>query len=234
VEVGLWLGSVGELLADAAGSPRLWCSLSEQARRDAIAHPQRRDQFMAGRWGLRCLLSTALGGAAADWVLEASPDAAPSVSSGPSHFQGRLSLAHSGDLVLCAMAEGELGVDLERGDRRLHDPDAWLDFACTPAERSDCLAQAGPLRLRRMLMHWTAKEAFGKARGTGLPFEALRRIEALPAEGEANNTWIGAGDAAVIAVHTPSGPPSLRWFGGVHQAQALAWSRWQVTELSSA
>lgn len=227
MEVGLWLGGVGELLAGAARSPGPWMSASEQARRDAIAHARRRDQFVAGRFGLRCLLAAALGGQPADWLLDARLDAAPSVASGSSRFQGTLSLAHSGDLVLCAMAQGRLGVDLERGDRLLHDPEAWLQFACTAAERRDCLAQPGPLR---MLMHWTAKEAFGKARGTGLPFEALQRIEALPAEADAN-TWVGAGDAAVIAVHTPSGLPQLRWFGGPQQAQALAWSRWRVESL---
>jgi phosphopantetheinyl transferase len=226
VQVALWLGTVGEALAEA-GEPQRWLTAEERLRQSGIVHDVRRDQFVAGRWWLRRLLASAVGGEPAQWCIDAPVDGAPAVRSGPVPFKGFLGLAHSKGWVLAALSRAPLGVDAEALPRPQRSGAAWQSFVLTAAEQRSCSAVPQDELPGRLLAHWTAKEAFGKAQGEGLPFDALQRIEALPAE-ERPNAWIGLGPQLVMAVHTPGAEPELCWHGGEETARQLAWTRWRI------
>jgi phosphopantetheinyl transferase len=87
----------------------------------------------------------------------------------------------------------------------------------------------------RVLMHWSAKEAFGKGQGSGLPFEALQRIEALPAGADRDaNACIGfrkaqdGGDHVIAVWAGDRVLPQLHWHGGAEEAAVFRWSDWCV------
>jgi phosphopantetheinyl transferase len=87
-----------------------------------------------------------------------------------------VSLTHSGDAVLVAIAAGgEVGVDAE-----LLRPDAagWtlVDHALTESERARLDAVPVPDRAESFLRTWTRKEAILKAAGTGLGLDP-RQVE---------------------------------------------------------
>ena len=75
------------------------------------------------------------------------------------------SVAHSGDLVVCALSDiGPVGVDIEliQPSRKFADMAAW---AFGPGER-EAGAGAGPAAFYRV---WTLREALAKACGIGFP-----------------------------------------------------------------
>jgi phosphopantetheinyl transferase len=73
-----------------------------------------------------------------------------------------VSLSHSGDIVVCAVAESAVGVDVEVASPR--DIEAVAERYFTPAENR-WLAGADPQRFR---MLWVLKEAYLKALGVGI------------------------------------------------------------------
>ncbi len=78
-----------------------------------------------------------------------------------------VTISHSAGYIACAVAERELGIDIERDDRV--EADAPLaDRICTRTER-DQLDRTPPAQRRRSLVRlWTRKEALVKALGVGL------------------------------------------------------------------
>jgi len=99
-----------------------------------------------------------------------------------------VSLTHSGDIVLVALAAGgEVGVDAE-----LIRPDAagWrlVDHALTRSERARLDTAPETDRAEYFLRAWTRKEAILKAAGTGLGIDPREveldglEVTALPAE----------------------------------------------------
>jgi 4'-phosphopantetheinyl transferase len=78
------------------------------------------------------------------------------------------SLSHAGDRAALAVAwEQEVGIDLEPVDPTLDLP-PLLAVACTPAEFALIDALPTAERVASFLTHWTLKEAYLKALGTGL------------------------------------------------------------------
>ncbi len=85
--------------------------------------------------------------------------------------------SHSGDYAVFAITRaGEAGVDIERirDDMPRRDDIAQRYFA--PGEQRQLFALAEPERARAFFKLWTRKEAFVKARGTGL-FSGLDQFE---------------------------------------------------------
>lgn len=204
-------------------APR-WMTASEQARWVGFRNQARRDQFEAGRFGLRQLLAASQGGEPMEWQLEAPREGPPRVSGSPVPFSGRISIAHSGPWVLTAVAAGPVGIDIEQRRGRERDWDGWQRLALTPREAAVIASQ--PDREAALLMHWTAKEALGKAEGTGVTIGDLKHIECLPVEdGAAANTWVGVHDDFVMAVHVPGALPQLQWAGS-DSPPPMVWSRW--------
>ena len=90
----------------------------------------------------------------------------PSITDFPKHFN----LSHSGDYVVCAVCDGEVGVDIQK----------WVPFKERTAERFFApeewkLLQSLPVEQRTEMFYrlWTRKEAYGKYTGLGIP-DAVR------------------------------------------------------------
>lgn len=90
----------------------------------------------------------------------------PMIADFPKHFN----LSHSGDYVVCAVSDGEVGVDIQK----------WVPFKERTAERFFApeewkLLQTLPMEQRTEMFYrlWTRKEAYGKYTGLGIP-DAVR------------------------------------------------------------
>lgn len=76
-----------------------------------------------------------------------------------------VSLSHSGEAVMCAVSDGEVGCDIERlGDADISLAARWFH----PAEQARLFS--APTEERRALFYriWTAKESFAKCTGGGI------------------------------------------------------------------
>ena len=134
----------------------------ESARAARFRSPEARDRFVAGRALLKTVLGARLGRPPAVVRLRIEPSGRPELLDPEAclHF----SVAHSGVRVVVALAEREVGVDIERL-RPL--PDA-LDLARRFFDASEAAAlEAEPAERRSaaFLELWTRKEALLKARG---------------------------------------------------------------------
>lgn len=74
-------------------------------------------------------------------------------------------ISHSGNYVVCAVSEKELGIDVER-IRKVNLRVAERFFS--PSEISDLMAQPENLRMHYFITLWTIKESYLKAIGKGL------------------------------------------------------------------
>ena len=87
----------------------------------------------------------------------------------------RFNLSHSGGVVACVLGDArQIGVDVERLDRPAIDPRVIRRY-CSEQEQASLNAMPETLRHERFLELWTLKEAYVKARGTGLTLP-LRRV----------------------------------------------------------
>ncbi len=97
----------------------------------------------------------------------------------------RVSIAHSGEFVACAVSERCIGVDVERADRPEAD-DALAARVCAPAERRRLEYMPPAPRTRALIRLWARKEALAKALGLGLalPFDQLDVRHDIPLIGD--------------------------------------------------
>ena len=139
-------------------APRLSPAEAARARR---LSGRRRSQYLAGRWLLREICALGRGGRPWEWSLNAE---GPPRASHPRQRSPWLSLSHSGDWVVAALANGPgVGVDLEAWGQ----PRDWtalkrlLDrWGVAPAGA----ARSGLGREESFLRAWTGYEACYKAR----------------------------------------------------------------------
>lgn len=159
--IGLWLAPVAELLAEAADAE---AALPEPER----AHCRRYRHVEARR---RALAVRLLAHRALAWL---DPERAWTIArhaSGQPHVSDPLvaiSLAHSGPWVACALGRvAALGIDLEviRPRRR---PLAFARRFYTAAEVAWLESLTGAEQLAAFYDIWTLREAWLKARGSGL------------------------------------------------------------------
>ncbi|MBN1558355.1 MAG: polyketide synthase dehydratase domain-containing protein [Lentisphaerae bacterium] len=153
--------------------------LGRAAAKDAVR------RFLAERYGVRL--------AAADVEIAADARGKP-YADGPwrDWIDGtlELSIAHSGGAAVAAVADGAgggIGIDLEQRDRR--PGDGVANGAFTETER-ELLERCGGAGGEWLLRFWCAKEALGKALGTGLRGNPRGIIvtDADPATGEVGLT----------------------------------------------
>lgn len=153
---------------DAPAPPVL--TRSERVRERRIARADDARRWAASRAALRVLLGERLGLAPAEVEFSHNPHGKPAVEGGPC-----FNLSHAGAVALIALAgERELGIDVERTDRRSH---AVLR-ALTESER-DALGEA-PAHVD-LLRVWCRKEALAKATGGGLRWAPERFDTTEPA-----------------------------------------------------
>lgn len=170
---------------------------------------RRREELLAGRALLRRALAAYTGRDASTFRLVATEAGKPECVGGPA-----VSVSHSGDVVVCAVAEAVVGVDVE--SRPPRDAAALAERYFTAAEAA--WVAAGPAA--RFLTLWVLKEAYLKATGLGLAggLDSLEcrieppRIAARLAGGGAPPALAllrGAGVFAGIAVLGAPGPLEL-------------------------
>lgn len=86
-------------------------------------------------------------------------------------------ISHSGDYVICAIADRKVGVDVENKFRRtfLESDKKRLAKVCekcfTPGEKSCYFASEGQDSTTLFLKYWTRKESYSKFRGMGLAMD---------------------------------------------------------------
>lgn len=176
----LWLTTIDGAPPAAAHA---LLSDDEKRRAERIRHEATRTGFIAGRALARHALSRHIPIDPRDWQFRLTALGRPEVEA-PSHALGlRFNLSHSAGLVAClTTSESDCGVDVESVER----PVDCLRIArhSFTAEEVDVLARlSGEARRRLFFALWTLKEAYVKARGSGLRLRLDSAAFALEPEG---------------------------------------------------
>ena len=188
----IWLADLDE--ADAGDRAVAVLSDDERERAARFVFDVHRRRFIACRAWLRQQLGERIGRAAADLRFEYGPVGKPSLAGEPLRFN----VSHSDRYALLAVADAEVGVDIER-QRALSDMDALAERVFSLGER-EALAQVPPAgKAEAFFAGWTRKEAYIKAVGQGIGL--LDAIEVVLAPGE---------PARLIRVEGQPGEPE-RW-----------------------
>lgn len=183
-----------------------------------------RHRYVRARGALRTILGTYLNAAPTDLRFDYGPHGKPGLSS--SFAPLSFNVSHSEDLALIAVRRGgPLGVDVEcvRGDGGLEIAER---FFC-PAERAWLLALPREQRPEGFFIVWTRKEAYIKARGSGLWHDLAgfdvsqapsRPVRHTNADGQTGPWFVqdlapGPGYAAALAVEGGAGRVRTRDFG---------------------
>jgi 4'-phosphopantetheinyl transferase len=228
-DVHLWLCA-----PDDARDPALLaryrelCTPDERAREDTFLFEHDRHAYRVARALLRTVLAGYLGTSPSALAFSRGAHGRPELE-GRGTPPLRFNLSHAPGLaVLAVTAAGELGVDVEDVER----PGEWVGGASSffaPAEVSALARVPAPRRRERFFELWTLKEAYLKARGTGLalPLDGFAfemdgpgalGFTAPPDIDPAPGAWSfvllapGPRHRAAVALRHPGGAPRLRCF----------------------
>jgi 4'-phosphopantetheinyl transferase len=158
----------------AAFDPSVWqnrLSLAEQARAAKFRFDRDRRRFIVAHAALRHILARYVKDDAAQLHFIDGPSGKPKLAAPLAASGVEFNLSHSHERALLAVSQGaEIGVDIEfvRADFDFHEV-ANQFFT----EREVAALRALPPALQRHAFYkcWTSKEAFLKAKGTGLSGE---------------------------------------------------------------
>ena len=191
--------TAGELDEFTTRLPQHERDRAAQLRTDA----QRRS-FVVGRLLLRSIVASAGNAAPDDVTIDVESAGRPVVVGALCRFF--VSIAHSGDYVVAAVAQRAVGVDVEQLPSSPRHP-GLVARVCSPDELRHLELMTGTERERAFMAIWARKEAYGKARGVGLDFE-LRSITACGSHiADADGEWqvsdldIDARYAAAVVAH---------------------------------
>jgi 4'-phosphopantetheinyl transferase len=165
------------LLQRASDVPDLddWLSPAERDAQAGLRFPGRRREWRLGRWTAKRAL--ALAGALADtgdgagslahMSIEATDAGAPLARMDGAPAPWTISLSHSREYGLCALAAGRvaIGCDIEAAGRR---GESLVAESFTTSERAQVAELDGNHRSHGVALIWSAKESALKALGTGL------------------------------------------------------------------
>jgi 4'-phosphopantetheinyl transferase len=148
------------LEVDEATVEKSWKLLDARERRraDSYRHARDRRRFIVRRATLRRLLGERTRTAPDALAFEENAFGKPRLRSGP-----RFSASHSGERMMVAIADVEVGCDIERIDAALDWPPLAQSFFA-PSERRALADRDAFFRC------WSRKEAFVKALGRGLSY----------------------------------------------------------------
>lgn len=155
---------------------------AEHVHRARFRRAADRDRFLLGRATLRIELGRRLGCAPQLVPISTAEHGKPFVLGGP-----EFTVSHSGDVVLVAVSEAPVGIDVEQVVPDLIDD---LVGYLSPRERADLAALGPGMRARGACTAWTIREAIGKLFGMGL---------ALPR----TCCDVAVDRAAILAAHEP-------------------------------
>lgn len=179
-----------------------------------LRSPKRRSDWRLGRWtakqALRAHPELGLAGVPLPRLeIRANKDGVPHAWHDGVGVPCRLSLSHSGDAAVCAVAVGDgvaVGCDLELVEER---SEAFLSDYFTAPEQAWAHRGDPAQRGERATLLWSAKESALKALEKGLSLDT-REVEATVAE------HVPGGWRPLRVVHRPSGRVFAGW-----------WRRWE-------
>lgn len=171
----IWLADLDA--ADAGERALAVLSQDERARAARFVFDVHRRRFIACRAWLRRQLGERLSRAAHDLRFEYGPVGKPSLAGGALRFN----VSHSDRYALLAVADAEVGVDIER-ERPLSDMDALAERVFSAGERQALAQVPAGRKAEAFFAGWTRKEAYIKARGEGIGL--LGAIEVVLTPGE--------------------------------------------------
>jgi 4'-phosphopantetheinyl transferase len=153
------------LAVDAHRLERLRATFSprEEQRFNSFATDALRSRWGAARGALREVLGRAVGCAPAEVEFRYGPHGKPRLAGAALHFN----ISHSGALAVIALANAEVGVDVELPRSRRSDDIARRFYAPGEVERLFAEEDAAR-RADQFFRLWTCKEAFLKVTGEGL------------------------------------------------------------------
>lgn len=180
-----------------AGEVHVWCSSlavdddelalamslldeRELERAERLRVPAVRRRFIAARAALRTVLGESTGTEPAAIRFAYGERGKPRLAAGGPHFNA----SDSGDWAVVALADTELGIDLEVV-RKLRNADGLARRICTERELERFERLPEPERDAALLRLWTCKEAGLKALGVGLAGGARNVEVELGADGRA-------------------------------------------------
>jgi 4'-phosphopantetheinyl transferase len=166
-EVHVWLVDAGT--ADFA-QDRLAASLSEdeQERASRFKFDKDRRLYTTAHAGVRSLLSIYLKVEAGEIRFFSGANGKPALAAPLAATGLEFNLSHSNELALVAVARGKaVGVDVECCKRKFDFEEIARRFF-TAGEVAALLELPEPLQREAFFKCWTSKEAFLKAKGTGL------------------------------------------------------------------
>jgi 4'-phosphopantetheinyl transferase len=194
----------------------------ERQGRLRVAADRRRD--LAARALVRTVLSRHVPIPPGAWVFGADANGRPRIVAPQPLPPIEFNIAHSGDLVVLAVATGRaLGVDVEDTGRRTDTVALERYFA--PREREALIALPPAVRRQRFFELWTLKESYLKARGVGLrlPLRGVAFEFGAPAAVQLSFTGVFVDDAArwALAQLTLRGHYTLAVCAERHGREAL-------------
>ncbi|MEX2272828.1 MAG: 4'-phosphopantetheinyl transferase superfamily protein [Vicinamibacterales bacterium] len=169
-------------------------SEAERTRAARFHHLSDRWEFVLGRLMARHLLSARCSVAPGEFRFVENPHGRPEVAHPPLDRPLRFNLSHSGGIVACVLGEAyQIGVDVERLDRPPVDPRVIQRY-CSEPEQAALADMPATLRHERFLELWTLKEAYVKARGTGLTLPLSKVSFDVGVEGPGDVSFNGVDD----------------------------------------
>lgn len=143
-------------------------SAGERKRAARFASARHRLMFIAAHAMLRTALSGYQNVRPEAWTFGEAANGKPVLAERHHGIDLTFNLAHTDDLVACAVARGaDVGVDVEAVKSRVHALDVAMRFF-SPAEVDELRTCGEGDRDARFIEIWTLKESYIKARGEGL------------------------------------------------------------------
>ena len=164
--VDLWRATLARSNREVALLERL-LDPGEVARANAFRSDRNRQRFIVSRATLRRLLARYTGDRPERVTFADSARGKPEISPGNQGESPRFNLSHSDDVMLCAIADRKVGVDLE-GTKHHDDMDRVARHFFSSEESARFFEMTGADRSEFFFRTWVRKEAFVKATGEGL------------------------------------------------------------------
>lgn len=179
-DIHVWRASL-DLDSDLLHTMHTSLAPDEQARAARFKFDRDRQRFIAARGMLRAILGAYLSRQPASLSFTYGPHGKPSLNPHDNERTIQFNVSHSHGMALYAVATTrEVGVDLE-AVRPMAD---WEDIArrfFAPQEVTDILSWPKDLQQEAFFRCWTGKEAYLKARGSGMTL-SLKSFDVRVAE----------------------------------------------------
>ena len=167
---------------------------AERDRAARFHHLSDRWEFVLGRLMARHLLSARCSAPPAEFRFVENAPGRPEIAHPALDRPLRFNLSHSGGIVACVIGgAGQIGVDVERLDRPPVDRRVIQRY-CSGQEQAALAEMPDALRHERFLQLWTLKEAYVKARGTGLTLPLRQVSFDIGVEGPGDVSFNGLDD----------------------------------------